>query len=181
MSGNLADACRFDDRGPALAFRKTRGLIAVGIDTAELLAIGVIDSDEPVVMLAPPVLAKSSFFLASVLFRHSFIHCQYPCTGKALRHYRRETKRAQVPSQMVTCALYITRGSEDNRGFASARARIAPTMGWTVVKPARKLAAKNAPGGQVFASKQCKRLESPQRNVAGAGQRKLFAGKSCRP
>ncbi len=58
---DLNDARRLDDRRFLLPFGKFRGLGAVGVNPAKLLAVVIIDGDLPVPMFAPLVLTELGF------------------------------------------------------------------------------------------------------------------------
>jgi hypothetical protein len=105
LSGNLADARGLDDRGSTLALRKTRGLLPVGVDAAELLSVSVIDGDKIVVVLPPPVLAESALLFAGRLFRRRFFHCDYSCTGRSIEALSQGTREraSTMPARHVHC------------------------------------------------------------------------------
>src|SRR5712691_10075061 len=65
---DLNDARRLDDRRFLLPFGKFRGLGAVGVNPAKLLAVVIIDGDLPVPMFAPLVLTE----LGSSSFSHEY-------------------------------------------------------------------------------------------------------------
>ena len=74
VSGNLADPCRFDYRGPALSLGKARGLVAICVHATKLLPVRVIDGDKPMMVLAPPVFVKSTLLSTGRFFRRSLFH-----------------------------------------------------------------------------------------------------------
>jgi hypothetical protein len=74
----LRDAGRFYDRRPSLAFGKPRGLVSIRINAAKLLAVGVIDGDQPVVMLTPAVCSEGINIFLAVLLRLIFCHSDRP-------------------------------------------------------------------------------------------------------
>lgn len=60
-SGDLRDAGGFYHGGPTLPLREARRLVLVGVHAAELLSIGVIHADQPMVMLAAAVPGEGIF------------------------------------------------------------------------------------------------------------------------
>jgi hypothetical protein len=55
---NLSDASRFYYRGPALTLREARGFVLICVYAAELLTIGVVNANQPMVVFAAAVSAK---------------------------------------------------------------------------------------------------------------------------
>ncbi len=77
-SGNLTNTRRLDDGRSALPLGKTRSLVFVGVHAAELLAICIVNGYQPVVMLPPPVLAKSTLLFTRRFLRRYFRHSDFP-------------------------------------------------------------------------------------------------------
>ena len=83
-SGNLADAGRFHDRRPALPVGKTDRFFAIGVHASEFLAVGVVDGDQPMVVLAAPILAKVTLLFTSRFLGRSFRHSDDSYTGRSI-------------------------------------------------------------------------------------------------
>ena len=78
-SGDLRNARGLHHRRAPLALREARGFVLVRIDAAELLAVGIIDTHEKVVVFAPAVGAKGSLAFSGTFFRRGFCHVGHPC------------------------------------------------------------------------------------------------------
>jgi hypothetical protein len=62
--GNLGDSRRFHHGRAPLAFCKTRGLVLVGVNAAERFAIGIVNGNEVMMMLASSVFSEIGFLVA---------------------------------------------------------------------------------------------------------------------
>ena len=68
--GNLSNASRFYNRGAALTFREARGFVLIGVDATELLTIGVVHANQPMVVFAAAVSAECTLVF--------FCHFEHP-------------------------------------------------------------------------------------------------------
>lgn len=69
-SGDLRDAGGFYHGRPPLPLGEARGLVLVGVHTAELLAIRIVDTHQPMVMFAAAVLGESILIFIRCVFSH---------------------------------------------------------------------------------------------------------------
>jgi hypothetical protein len=119
FSGNLGNASGFYHRRAALTLRKPSGLILVRVDTAELLTVGIKDTDEIMVMFAATIFAERSFALNPRLIGLDFCHVGHPVGKEYVQHYRREANAAQVPEEIVSrTPLHLESAQGGNRKFA---------------------------------------------------------------
>jgi hypothetical protein len=69
-SRNLSNPGGLYHWGAALALGEARGFVLIGIYTAKLLAIGVVNADKPMVMFPAAVPAKRVLFFLRIVFCH---------------------------------------------------------------------------------------------------------------
>ena len=69
-SGNLRNTGGFYHRGPALSLGEARGFVLVGVHAAELLAIRVVNTHEPMVMFAAAVPGEGILIFVRCVFSH---------------------------------------------------------------------------------------------------------------
>jgi len=81
-SGNLGDARGLHHRRTALPLGEARSFFLVRVDPPEFFAVGVIDTDEIMVMLAAAVLRKGTFSSSRTLLRPTFCHVDHPCFSR---------------------------------------------------------------------------------------------------
>jgi hypothetical protein len=77
-SGDLGNPGGLYHRRAALALRETRGFILVGVNAAELFSIGIIDTDEVVVMFAAAIFAEGTLASIRTSCRYGFCHVDHP-------------------------------------------------------------------------------------------------------
>ena len=76
-SGDLGNPGGLHDGRTALALREARGFILVGVDTPELFPVGIINTDEEVMMFAAAIAAERSLATNARFFRLSFCHVDH--------------------------------------------------------------------------------------------------------
>ena len=92
--GNLSNASRFYHRRAALTLREPRGFVLIRVHAPELLAIGVVNADQPMMVFAAAVSAKCILVF--------FCHFKHPSLEGPARRYLREARSAQVPTEILT-------------------------------------------------------------------------------
>ena len=103
-SGNLRNPGGLYDRRAALALREARSFILVRVNAAELFPVGIINTNEKMMMFAATILAKGSPSSSRAFLRHAFCHIDLPIRTGHLKNYLRGASTAQVPEKVVTRA-----------------------------------------------------------------------------
>ena len=93
-SGNLGNPSRFYYRRTALTLREPCGFVLIRVHAAELLAIGVVNAYQPMMVFAAAVSAKCILVF--------FCHFKHPSLEGSARRYLREARAAQVPIGILT-------------------------------------------------------------------------------
>ena len=76
-SGNLRNPRGLYHRRAALALREARRLILVRVHAPELFPVGIVNTDEEMVMFAAAILAKRSLASSRTFFRLTFCHVDH--------------------------------------------------------------------------------------------------------
>jgi len=77
-SGYLGNPGGLYHRRAALALREARRFILVCVNAAELFPVGIVDTDEVMVMFAAAILAKRTLASIRAFCRHTFCHVGHP-------------------------------------------------------------------------------------------------------
>ena len=102
---NLGYAGRLHHRRALLAVGKAGGFVLVGIHTTELFAVGIINGDQPVMMLAAAVFIKGGLFVFRTALGWSLGHGAILLVFPMMPHYRKQRTVSQVPQE--TLAGYL--------------------------------------------------------------------------
>jgi hypothetical protein len=77
VSGDLGNPGGLYHRRATLALREARGLILVRVDAAEFFSVGIIDTDEVMVMFAAAIFAEGTLASIGTFCRHTFCHVSH--------------------------------------------------------------------------------------------------------
>ena len=126
---DLRNASRLYHGGPALALCEARRFVFVGVNAAELFAVGVIHADQPMVMFAAAVPGEGVF----VFGRCFFCHFARSLSEGSARHYLKELVAAQVPMEILTRYLLHQKISEgETRNMIDMQIAGSPSSGYRV-------------------------------------------------
>ena len=87
---------------------KAGGFVLIGIHTSKLLAVGIKNGDQPVMMLAPAVFVKGGSLVFRAALGWSLVHGAILLVFRMMPHYRKQRTVSQVPQE--TLAGYLPDG-----------------------------------------------------------------------
>lgn len=96
-----------------MAVRKARGLIFVGINTAEFLAVSIGNGDQPVMMFAAAIPVESGFVFFRGALGGALSHVAILFFGLVVGNYYKQMKNTQVPLEVLTGNLLDAMGRTD--------------------------------------------------------------------